>query len=74
MAPYGRLPVAVGEVCQLTYFCTQGNIHAHTTGYNFIGSLVVGAVPPDLTGPPYPLPQHYRPGLRYITLRGTIIT
>ncbi len=39
--PYGRLPVAVGEVCQLTYFCTQGNIHAHTTGYDFIGSLVV---------------------------------
>ncbi len=41
--PYGRLPVAVGEVCQLTYFCTQGNIHAHTRGYDFIGSLVVAA-------------------------------
>jgi lysophospholipase L1-like esterase len=39
--PYGRLPVAVGEVCQLTYFCTQGNIHAHTDGYDFIGSLIV---------------------------------
>jgi len=39
--PYGRLPVAVGEVCQLTYFCTQGNIHAHTVGYDFIGSLIV---------------------------------
>ena len=39
--PFGRLPVAVGEVCQLTYFCTQGNIHAHTSGYDFIGSLVV---------------------------------
>jgi lysophospholipase L1-like esterase len=39
--PYGRLPVAVGEICQLTYFCTQGNIHAHTSGYDFIGSLVV---------------------------------
>ncbi len=41
VAPYGHLPVAVAEVCQLTYFCTQGNIHAHTTGYDFIGSLVV---------------------------------
>jgi len=41
VAPYGRLPVAVGEICQLTYFCTQGNIHAHTSGYDFIGSLVV---------------------------------
>lgn len=39
--PYGRLPVAVGEVCQLTYFCSQGNIHAHTAGYDFIGSLLV---------------------------------
>jgi lysophospholipase L1-like esterase len=39
--PYGRVPVAVGEVCQLTYFCTQGNIHAHTVGYDFIGTLIV---------------------------------
>ena len=41
LAPYGTIPVAVAEVCQLTYFCTQGNIHATTKGYNFIGSLVV---------------------------------
>jgi lysophospholipase L1-like esterase len=39
--PYGRLPLAVGEVCELTYFCTQGNIHATTKGYDFIGSLIV---------------------------------
>jgi lysophospholipase L1-like esterase len=39
--PYGRVPVAVSEVCHLTYFCSQGNIHATTKGYNFIGSLVV---------------------------------
>ena len=41
VAPYGTIPVAVGEVCQLTYFCSQGNIHADTSGYTFIGSLVV---------------------------------
>jgi lysophospholipase L1-like esterase len=41
LAPYGTVPVAVGEVCQLTYFCSQGNIHADTKGYDFIGSLVV---------------------------------
>jgi lysophospholipase L1-like esterase len=41
LAPYGTVPVAVGEVCQLTYFCSQGNIHADTAGYTFIGSLVV---------------------------------
>ena len=41
LSPYGTVPVAVAEVCQLTYFCSQGNIHATTKGYNFIGSLVV---------------------------------
>lgn len=39
--PYGRVPVAVAEVCELTWFCAQGNIHATTRGYNFIGALVV---------------------------------
>ncbi len=41
VSPYGTVPVAVGEVCQLTYFCSQGNIHAHTAGYDFIGALVL---------------------------------
>jgi lysophospholipase L1-like esterase len=41
VAPYGTVPVAVGEVCQLTYFCSQGNIHANTQGYDFIGKLIV---------------------------------
>jgi lysophospholipase L1-like esterase len=39
--PYGKIPAAVGEICALTYFCTQGNIHANTTGYTFIGKLIV---------------------------------
>jgi len=39
--PYGSQPAAVGEICQLTYFCSQGNIHADTAGYNFIGQLAV---------------------------------
>jgi lysophospholipase L1-like esterase len=37
----GLLPDAVDEVCQLTYFCTLGNIHANDKGYKFIGSLIV---------------------------------
>jgi lysophospholipase L1-like esterase len=41
VAPYGSVPVAVGEICQLTYFCSQGNIHANSEGYDFIGKLVV---------------------------------
>jgi hypothetical protein len=41
LPPYGQLPVAAAEICKLTYFCSQGNIHANTMGYNFIGSLLV---------------------------------
>lgn len=41
LAPYGTIPRAVWEICTLTYFCSLGNIHANTDGYNFIGKLVV---------------------------------
>ena len=39
--PYGAIPVPVATVCTLTWFCSQGNIHATTKGYTFIGNLVV---------------------------------
>ena len=39
--PYGTIPVPVATVCTLTWFCSQGNIHAKTTGYTLIGKLVV---------------------------------
>ena len=39
--PYGTIPVAVANVCSLTWFCAQGNIHATTKGYTLIGGLVV---------------------------------
>jgi lysophospholipase L1-like esterase len=38
---YGTIPVAVSNVCSLTWFCAKGNIHARTTGYAFIGRLMV---------------------------------
>ncbi|HVA06845.1 MAG TPA: SGNH/GDSL hydrolase family protein [Acidimicrobiales bacterium] len=38
--PYGIIPAAVASVCNLTWFCAQGNIHATTKGYTFIGKLV----------------------------------
>jgi lysophospholipase L1-like esterase len=41
LSPYGTIPSAVWEICKLTYFCTLGNIHANTKGYDFIGKLVV---------------------------------
>jgi lysophospholipase L1-like esterase len=44
--PYGKVPAAVAEVCQLTWFCSQGNIHANTKGYQFIGKLIVASLQP----------------------------
>lgn len=45
LSGFGTLvPVAVAEVCTLTWFCgpaTYGDIHANTKGYNFIGGLIV---------------------------------
>ena len=41
LKPYGTIPVPVATVCSLTWFCSQGNIHAKTTGYTLIGKLVV---------------------------------
>jgi lysophospholipase L1-like esterase len=40
LSPYGTIPVAVAKVCTLTWFCKEGNIHATTSGYSFIGKLV----------------------------------
>ncbi len=38
---YGTIPVPVASVCALTWFCSRGDIHAHTSGYTLIGKLVV---------------------------------
>jgi lysophospholipase L1-like esterase len=40
LKPYGTIPDNVWEICTLTYFCSQGNIHANTKGYTFIGKLI----------------------------------
>ena len=34
-----EIPAAVVPVCELTYFCTLGNIHANSKGYLDIGKL-----------------------------------
>jgi len=41
LKPYGVIPTAVWEICRLTYYCSEGNIHANTKGYHFIGTLAV---------------------------------
>lgn len=45
LAPYGEIPVAVAEVCELTWFCEKGDIHAKASGYRRIAELVVEALP-----------------------------
>ncbi len=39
--PYGKIPAAVWEICTLTYYCSDGNIHANTKGYDFIAGLAL---------------------------------
>jgi lysophospholipase L1-like esterase len=43
LAPYGKIPKAVVEVCKLTWYCQLGNIHANTKGYTEIGKLITAA-------------------------------
>lgn len=43
LAPYGTVPVAVAKVCELTWYCKLGNIHATTSGYHLIGEEVLAA-------------------------------
>lgn len=40
LKPYGKIPKAVAEVCQLTWYCQLGNIHANTKGYGMIATLI----------------------------------
>ncbi len=45
LAPYGTVPVAVADVCRLTYFCQYEDIHPRTAGYAIIARLIVGLLP-----------------------------
>lgn len=38
---YGEIPAPVASVCALTWFCSKGDIHAKTTGYNLEARLIV---------------------------------
>lgn len=44
LPPYGKIPLAVAEVCKYTWYCSMGNIHANDAGYTFIGKQVVAAL------------------------------
>jgi lysophospholipase L1-like esterase len=45
LAPYGTIPVSVAKVCQLTYFCSQNDIHPRDSGYQVIAGLVAEVLP-----------------------------
>ena len=45
VAPYGKIPVPVAKICQLTYYCQYQDIHPRTNGYAIIAGLVVGTLP-----------------------------
>lgn len=41
LAPYGTVPQAVAKVCELTWYCQLGDIHARTVGYDLIGRQIL---------------------------------
>jgi lysophospholipase L1-like esterase len=45
LTPYGKIPVAVAKVCNLTWYCAKGDIHPRTIGYTLIGKLIVDSLP-----------------------------
>lgn len=45
LAPYGEIPVAVAEVCELTWFCERTDIHPTDEGYEVIAGLIADALP-----------------------------
>lgn len=46
LEPYGEVPEAVAEVCELTWFCERQDIHPRDAGYDAIADLIVAALPP----------------------------
>jgi hypothetical protein len=44
LPPYGKIPVPVAKICELTFFCQYQDIHPRTIGYAIIARLVVGAL------------------------------
>ncbi len=45
LEPYGVIPVAVANVCRLTYYCQYRDIHPRTNGYALIAELVAKTLP-----------------------------
>lgn len=44
-APSGGIPIAVADICTLTYYCQLQDVHPKTGGYSLIAQLVVATLP-----------------------------
>ena len=42
---YGQVPVAVAEVCRISYYCAYRDIHANRIGYGEIADLIAKTLP-----------------------------
>jgi lysophospholipase L1-like esterase len=42
--PYGTVPVAVADICTLTYYCQLQDVHPKTAGYAVIARLIVASL------------------------------
>ncbi len=51
LKPYGTIPKAVANVCELTFFCQYRDIHPKTAGYKLIAQLVADELPQSLGSP-----------------------
>lgn len=45
LAPYGRIPVPVADICKLTWFCQLHDVHPRPAGHALIARLVVATLP-----------------------------
>jgi lysophospholipase L1-like esterase len=50
-APSGRIPVAVADICSLTYYCGLHDVHPTDRGYTVIARLIVATLPRRRCGP-----------------------
>jgi len=42
--PYGTIPVAVADLCNLTYYCQLRDVHPTKAGYAVIARLIVATL------------------------------
>jgi lysophospholipase L1-like esterase len=50
---HGAVPIAVAEVCALTYYCSDGDVHPTNQGYRLIARLIVATL---VQAEPAPVP------------------